>query len=133
MMVMKMGFMLCNADKAVFIKHDCDEHLIIGILTDNSSITGMPKLVTWFRTEIMKYYKITDLGDMKFLLGFHVKRDQEACTISLNMKTYAESIMEKYNIDKKPTYLPMHPGTILLTSQSPSTNEEKEYMKKLPY
>lgn len=49
------------------------------------------------------------------------------------MKTYAKSIMEKYNIDKKPTYLPMHPGTILLTSQSPSTDEEKEYMKKVPY
>ena len=49
------------------------------------------------------------------------------------MSTFAESVMERYHIDKKPTYLPMHPGTVLSSSQSPSTDEEKEYMRKIPY
>lgn len=132
-MLKKLGFTLCNADKAVFIKHEGDEHLVVGVSTDDSSVAGTPKMVKWFKTEIAKHYEITDLGAMNFLLGFRVKRDRAACTISINMKTFAESIMERYEIDKKPTYLPMHPGTVLSSNQSPSNDEEREYMKDIPY
>ena len=66
-MLNKLRFTLCEIDKAVFIKHKGDEHLIVGVSTDDSSIAGTPKMVKWFKTEIAKHYEITDLGAMSFL------------------------------------------------------------------
>ena len=87
-------------------------HLIVGVSTVNSSVVGTPKMVNWFETKIVKHYEITSLGAVN---------------------TLTESVMERYSIEKKPTCLPMHPGTVLSLSQSPSTDKNKEYMRKIHY
>jgi len=38
--------------------------------------------------ELRKEFTITDLGEIHWLLGFAVKRDQEKCTISLSQLSY---------------------------------------------
>lgn len=74
-MTTKMGMICCNADKAVFYKHDGSKHLVVGVSTDDSSIAGTTDMIEWFKAEIAKHYEINDLGEISYLLSFHIKRD----------------------------------------------------------
>lgn len=134
-MVAKMGFVCCNADKGVFYKHSGDDHILVGISVDDSSIAGSSlRVVEDFKAEVRKYYEITDLGDISFLLGFEIKRDLKARTISLNQGAYIDSIKKTYlDNDFKPTYVPMAPGATLSSSQSPVAPEDIEFMSTKPY
>lgn len=130
-MTVRMEMICCNADKAVFYKHNDSKYLMVGVSTNDSMIAGTPNMIDWFKAEIAKHYKIKDLGEISYLLGFCIKWDQSAHTISINQSAYIKSITERFSINKKPTYIPMHAGTILLLLQSPSTPKEKESMNNI--
>ena len=66
-------------------------------------------------------------------MDLSIKWDQSACTIAINQSTYIESIAKHFSINKKAIYIPMHTGTILSSSQSPLTPEEKELKNNIPY
>ena len=135
MMVEKLGFTCCGADRGVFYKHAADSRIIVGISVDNSSIAGSSlEVIEKFNSKISKHYDITDLGDIHFLLGFEIKHDLNTQTISINQGAYIDSIRKTYLPDDfKPMYIPMAPGAVLSSSQSPTTPEDVEFMSRKPY
>lgn len=90
--------------------------------------------VNKFKSEIKTYYDITDLGEIWWLLGFEIKRDQDAQTISINQKAYINSMAAKFRLENgKDIYVPMLPGENLTKDQSPFTPAQYEQMKGIPY
>jgi len=87
-----------------------------------------------FKAKIHRYWEITDHGPINWFLGFEIKRDRDARTISINQHAYIEGIIKKFGLtNARPISTPMEPGTQLSTDQGPSTTNQLSKMRGIPY
>ena len=72
-LIKNLGFKLCKVDQAVFIKRSEKTLVIIVVHIDDCTITTSAlSLVDELKTQIRKHVKITDLGELHWLLGIKV-------------------------------------------------------------
>ena len=75
-----------------------------------------------------------DLGEATYILGIKIYRDRSRRLIGLSQSTYLDKILKKLKMDKsKKGFLPVLQGMKLSQTQSPTTAEERERMKVIPY
>ena len=87
-----------------------------------------------FKVQLQTRLKISDLGELSWILGLKVKRNCQAPSIALSQKAYVETILEHSRLqDAKSMHIPMHSGSVLSINQSPSTSKELENMQDFPY
>jgi hypothetical protein len=92
------------------------------------------ELMQYVKGELSKAFKISDLGEINWMLGFAVKRDREKHTISLSQESYIKTIVKRYGFeDLKPSAVHMSPGCQLLKNDSPRTPQEFNDVKDRPY
>lgn len=131
----ELGFTRAEADHGVFFK-DMGSHIVVlGVHVDDCMVTGSSTtLVSKFKVDMDKKYKLTDLGPANWLLGIKISRDLANKTISLSQRTYIESIITRFNFDDlKPSSMPIDPAVPLLKSQSPSKLEDIAKMRNIPF
>ena len=91
-------------------------------------------LIARFKTKIMKFVNITDMGELHWILGIEVRQICEEQKVLLCQKSYLDSILRHYGLeDLKPISTPMDPSAWLTTAQYPSTTEELAAMRNVPY
>ena len=62
-----------------------DEHTIVAIATDDIVITSKHLTdIMRFKSDLSGHWDLNDLGEINWYLGFEVKRNRPACTISIN-------------------------------------------------
>jgi hypothetical protein len=49
-----------------------------------------------FKSDIRKFWEITDHRPIKWFLGLKIKRDQDARTLAINQRAYIENMVEKF-------------------------------------
>ncbi|KAD4385964.1 hypothetical protein E3N88_26133 [Mikania micrantha] len=102
-----------------------DDILIIG-----NNIPMLKDVKSW----LIKCFAMKDLGDAAYILGIKIYRDRSRRLIGLSQSTYIDKVLKRFSMqDSKRGTLPMAHGTILSSSQSPKTNEEKKKMERVPY
>jgi hypothetical protein len=75
-----------------------------------------------FKTEIARFFDITDMGEIRWFLSFKIRHNRTARTISINQRNYIEVMANKFGqVNTKPVYLLMLPGEIFSKDQSPVT------------
>ena len=88
--------------------------------------------ITQFKNDFTKVFDITNLGELKYILGIQVKRDRKTHTISLNQTTYIHHILTCFGMqDCTPMSTPLAVKHDLPVSQSPKM--EKECIKYTKY
>jgi hypothetical protein len=119
----------------VFFANTKAFRIIVAVATDDMSIAGTPlNAVEDFKRKLASHFAISDMGELKWFLGFEVKRDRRARTISINQKAYLHAMAIKFNLQNtKPTNLPALPGQVLTRDQSPSTTTQHLEMRGVPY
>jgi hypothetical protein len=71
--------------------------------------------------ELKKHWEISDLREIGWYLGFAVKCDWKACTVSLNQQTYIEGIAGRFGTtNAKGMSTPMELGLNLSNEKKPS-------------
>jgi len=125
----------CEVDQAVFYMRNGEELIVVVVHVDDLTIvTSTVELMSRVKEELKKEFKISDLGEIHWILGFDVKRNREMKTISLSQKAYIKSILEKYGFEGiKPYAAPMDPNCKLSTTDSPKTATEFAVMRDKPY
>ena len=87
-----------------------------------------------FKGEIQKYFAIADGGELRWFLGFEIKRDRAARTISINQRSYIERMVEKFRLtNAKRVVTPMDPDVRFSKDQSPSKPNQELRMRDVPY
>jgi hypothetical protein len=116
-----MGFEVSRVDASVFVRKRGDEMMVVPVSTDDMTVAGSSlDAVEGFKEEVRGKFEITDLGEMRWLLGFEVTRDRPGRTIAINQRLYIETIAARFNLtDAKPTYSPMEPNIALSKEQCP--------------
>jgi Reverse transcriptase (RNA-dependent DNA polymerase) len=65
-----------------------------------------------FKLNIKQFWEITDHWPIKWFLGFKIRRDRKAKTISINQQAYIELMVEKFRLtNAKNVSTPMDPNT----------------------
>ena len=102
---------------------------------DNLTMAGnSTDSIRKFKDELRTAFKIKDLGDLHWLLGIEVKQDRKLHIISFSQHVYIEKILERFNLqDANPLSTPLDPHHKLSTSQSPSTTQQSNEMRNIPY
>ena len=134
-LVKNLGFKLCEVDQAVFIKWSEKTLIIIVVHVNNCTIaTSALSLVVELKAQIRNHVKITDLGELHWLLGIEVMQNCEERTIALSQWSYLDSIIRRFRFnDLKPVSTPMEPHIKLTNAQSPSTGAEYASVQHIPY
>ena len=75
-----------------------------------------------------------DLDKAAYILGIKIYRDRSRRFIGLSQSTYLDKILKKFKMDQaKKGFLPALQGVKLSKTQNPTTAEDRERMKVIPY
>ncbi len=121
------GFVKSNADDCLYILiEDGKIALLVLVYVDDMAIAGPNGIrIEKFKTDLGDKFEITDLGELKYILGIQVSRDRKARTISLNQTAYINQILARFGMqDCTPVSTPLNVKHGLSASQSPKTAEE---------
>jgi hypothetical protein len=131
----EIGFTRSAVDHAVFFKHEGNSSTVISVSTDDMAVTANTmEAMDWLKDEFRKRFEISDLGQIRWLLGFEVKYDKTARTLSLSQRAYIDTLVERFGLENGNTVTtPLEPGTTLSTDQSPSTTNHSDEMRNIPY
>src|SRR5215216_4094850 len=81
-----------------------------------------------------KNFLMKDLGEAAYILGIKIYRDRSRCLIGLSLSTYVDKVLKKFKMDQsKKGFLPVLQGVKLSQTQCPTTTEDREKMKVIPY
>jgi len=107
----------------------------MAIHVNNNTITeSSPALINDIQKKIEHIFKITLLGPISWLLGIKVTCNRESHTLILLQKTYVNSLLWKFNMEKcKLASTPLDLFIQLSQDQYPTTPKKTAKMKKFPY
>ena len=95
----------------------------MSVATDDMAVTSKHAIdAERLKSDIRKFWEITDHGPIKWFLGFEIKRDCDARMLAINQCAYIENMMEKFRLTgAKPVLTPVDPGSQFSIHQCPSS------------
>ena len=79
-------------------------------------------------------FEMKDLGAARKILGMEILRDRSQKKLFLSHKGYIEKVLSRFSMSSaKPIDIPCAANIHLTTLFAPHSDEEKEYMYRVPY
>jgi hypothetical protein len=76
----KLGFSRSRVDQAVYYRCTSKEQMVITVSVNDMAVTSNHiSLIKHFKTQLQQFFKILDLGELKWLLGLEVMCNRAAC------------------------------------------------------
>jgi len=123
------GYSATAKDPAVYIKGQwgCEGFIAGRFWVDDFVGVGSGK-------ELDAKYRVTGLGEVRWILGMKVKCDQMVRTISILQEAFIDSILACFNLaDAAPTTTPLMLGTQLTKADCPTAQADRDEMAGTPY
>lgn len=120
----------------MFIKRFSDGEFIILLLyvDDMLIVSRDTSKIDRLKKELNKSFAMKDMGPAQQILGMKISRDRKNSRLWLSQEAYIEKALDRFNMSKaKPVISPLAGHFKLSTKQCPTSEEEKEEMKKVPY
>ncbi len=132
---LRLGYTRCETEHCVFVRWSGSKFTAIVVAVDDLTIVvNSVILMEDAKRELELVFKITDLGEVHWLLGIEITRNRSTRTISLSQTAYIDAITSHFNLDNARTVsMPMDPGITLSIAQCPNTLPEVNEMKNVPY
>jgi hypothetical protein len=118
--LLDLGFIQLTTDTCIFY----NEFIIVAIYVDDIVIMGKDKvMILDFKKEISNKFKTKDLGDLRYILGITIERNQDR--ILINQKNYIEKLIDRFkNLkDSKELDIPLQPNHKLTSDLNDETEE----------
>ncbi|PKI73919.1 hypothetical protein CRG98_005683 [Punica granatum] len=130
------GYTRTTSYHCVFVKQFSDGDFIILLLyvDDMLLVRHDMSKIAYLNKELNKSFAMKDLGPAKQILGMHISRDRSSGKLWLSQKKYIEKILDPFNMgNAKPVSSPLVSHFKLSSKQYPTSEKEKEEMKKVLY
>ncbi|KAH9696084.1 hypothetical protein KPL71_023037 [Citrus sinensis] len=87
------------------------------------------------KKQLASEFEMKDLGDAQRILGMEIRRDKKNVSVWLTQKSYLKKVLERFGMDDKtkPVCTPLAPHFKLRSSSCPRSQEEHDYMARVPY
>lgn len=90
--LLSLGFQKSTAEHGVYVRGKGAARLIVGVYVDDLIITGCSGIGK-FKAEMLKLFKMSDLGLLSYYLGLEVNQSAEG--ISIVQSSYAAKLLER--------------------------------------
>lgn len=90
--LLSLGFQKSTGEHGVYVRGAGDKRLIVGVYVDDLVITGCSGIAE-FKAEMLKLFRMSDLGLLSYYLGLEVH--QTARGISISQASYAAKLLER--------------------------------------
>ena len=133
--VNKLGFKKSAVNHSVFYWRTKDKHTVVMVATDDVAITSKwLQDVEKLKNKLRQHWKISNLGELTWYLGFWAHWDWNVRTIAINQQSYIKGMLEKFWLTSvKPISTPMDPGTKFSNEQYLLTLMQLVKMCGVPY
>src|SRR6266481_4858776 len=127
------GVSWSTADECVYIKKAHDLTLIITIYIDDLGLFMTSKNeMAELKKELKDNFTMTDLGEMKKILGIQVIRDRKAGTLKIMQGAYIDKILVRFNMAKaNPVSTPLPKNIKLDDIQAQTEDPSMPYAKAI--
>ena len=111
----QLGFTRCSTDFCVYVYRKNGALVIVGTYVDDLIILSNNKTaLTNFKAAISKHFKMTDEGELRWILGMRVTRDRKNRTLKLDQERYVQDLIDGFKMtDCKLATTPAIPGEVL--------------------
>ena len=124
-------------DPCVYFRKLQDGTFIYLLLyVDDMLIASKSKVeIDKLKSQLSCEFEMKDLGEAKKILGMEIERDRSKGKVCLSQKQYMKKVLQRFGIDNKtkPVSTPLASHFKLKSTMSPSTDDERKYMAKVPY
>ncbi|KAL6336537.1 hypothetical protein AAG906_025087 [Vitis piasezkii] len=98
------------------------------------SLWGNVSRIDNLKKRLSKSFAMKDLGLVKRILGIRIERDRASKKLCMLQEQYIEKVLARFNMGKaKVVSSPLASHFKLSSRHSPSTDKEKEDMRRVPY
>ncbi|WVZ54780.1 hypothetical protein U9M48_005529 [Paspalum notatum var. saurae] len=116
------SFMLSNA---IYLLLYVDDMLIAA--KEKSEIAKL-------KAQLNKEFEMKDLGEAKKILGMEIIRDRKSGLLYLGQRGYIEKVLRRFNMhNAKPVSTPLAAHFRLSSDLCPRSDDDIEYMSRVPY
>ncbi|GJU52630.1 putative RNA-directed DNA polymerase [Tanacetum coccineum] len=133
--IKRFGFTQNRDEPCVYRKASGSNVVFLILYVDDILIMGnnIPRLKE-VKDYLGKCFSMKDLGEAAYILGIKIYRDRSLRLIGLNQSAYIDKILKKFSMqNSKKGFIPMEVKHDLSNEMCASSDEEKAYMKKVPY
>lgn len=129
------GFKRSNYDSCVYIKFVNGSAVYLLLYVDDMLIAAKSKEhIATLKKLLSSEFDMKDLGAAKKILGMEITRDRKSGLLFLSQHNYIQKVLKRFNMqDAESVSTPIAPHFKLSAKQCPSTDEDIEYMSKVPY
>src|SRR3954454_11984294 len=130
-----LGFIKNGRESCVYKKESGSSIAFLVLYVDDILLIGNDvKFLNTIKDSLKNNFSMKDLGEAAYILGIKIYRDRSRRLIGLSQGTYLEKVLKRFKMeDSKKGMLPVTPGTHLSKNHCPMTNDEFEFMSKVPY
>ena len=130
----RIGFKRCDANHCCYVKFFDSSYIILLLYVDDMLIVGSSiEEINDLKKQLSKQFAMKDLGAKK-ILGMRIIRDKANGTLKLSQSEYVKKVFNRFNMNEaKPVSTPLDSHFKLSKEQSPKTEEERDYMSKVPF
>ena len=127
------NFSRCQGDHCCYFKKIGNSYIILLLYVDDMLIAGGCKReIDNLKRELSKVFAMKDLGAAKQVLGMRKTRNSNR--IRLSKENYVNKVLSRFNMgNAKPVSTPLVSHIRLTKEQSPTTEQERDHMTKVPY
>lgn len=131
--LLEIGLNRCGPDQCLYFEISNEKTIIVLVWVDDFIIvTSRESDEKWLVAQLSKRFKMKYLGVASKILGMRVTVDQNG--IKLDQEKHVNDILKKFNMTNcKAISTPMEIGKKISKEMSPTTPEEREEMKNIPY
>ena len=128
--------MKTTSDHCVFVrKFSNDDFIILLLYDDDMLIVGKNvSMIDRLKEQLGKSFAMKDMEAAKQILGIRIIRDRKEKKLWLSQEHYIKRVLQRFHMEKaKVVSTPLATHFKLSSKQSPSNEDEKLYMQRVPY
>src|SRR6266496_3083076 len=129
------GFIQTSGEACIYKKvSGSSVAFLILYVDDILSIGNDTEFLDSIKGYLNKNFSMKDLSEATYILGIKIYRDRSRRLIGFSQSTYLDKVLKRFKMDQsKKGFLPVLQGVKLSQTQCPTTIEDKEKMKVIPY
>ena len=134
--IMSLGYSrLCSDPCAYYKRFDDGEFIVLLLYVDDMLVAGPNNdRIEVLKAQLAREFEMKDLGAANKILGMQIYRDRNSRKIWLSQQNYLKKILHRFNMqDCTPMCTPLPINFKLSSSMSPSSEEERIEMSRVPY
>jgi hypothetical protein len=129
------GYSRCHSDHCVYFKRlENGSYIIFLLYVDDMLVGSNMQDINVLKKKLANSFAMKDLGVAKKILGMRITRDRKNHKLTLSQGEYIEKVLERFRMQNaKPVSTPLASHFKLTKEMCPKTQEEIEYMSRVPY